>query len=888
MRQALETGQGYGGTVEFFPEEGKYHMDGHRACQVRLEPEETRQNEGHCPTCGKPVTVGVMHRVETLADRTVPEPPASAAPFRSLVPLPEILAELTGVGPKSKRVAAQIDSLTSRLGPELEILEHLPLESFRRDGDPLLGEAIERLRQGQVHREGGYDGEYGTIRLFEPGELESRTMLPNLFDQPLAPTAEKRPNEVPGTPKEGTPEEVPGTPSEVPGTPSEAPIEGPGTPNILSTVLQTGEMPALPSILPETTASPSILDRLDADQRVAAEILEGPLLIIAGPGTGKTRTLTHRIAHLITSDVAAPEECLAITFTRRAAEELRERLTELLGAEADSIPVHTFHGLGLTMLRAEGGEIGLHRGFRIAEENERIDLACDLFDLSTAKASRLLAEFARIRRQRAASEVVPRTAPENGADTALDQESALDEESAQDGIEDPVPIPERLAVYEAALWERDLVDFDDLLVLPIRLLSKRPDLRAIYRERFPWISIDEYQDIDPLQYRLVRLLAPKHANLCAIGDPDQSIYRFRGAEVGFFLRFQEDFALAQQVHLGRNYRSSRTIVDAALSAIGPSSLVTQRQLRAVDEAKSEPVVVSEAASEAAESERVVHTIEQLLGGTSYFSVDSGRVQGGLGSDLSFNDFALLYRTDAQAGSLIEALERSGIPYQKRSHTRLADRPEVRVLLASLRRGELAQANSPARRSPTSVLDRLADEAVQLATLTEAANASAKSSSGTLGAGAFRRAVDLVAPLAKRHGDDLQGFLAEISLGAEIDTWDPRAERVSLLTLHAAKGLEFPVVFIVGCEEGLLPLRFSAETTDEEVEEERRLFFVGMTRARQRLYLSWAKRRSWRGEVRDRKPSGFLDDIDEALLERRKGDEDWRKKKPEGPKQLRLL
>ena len=942
MRRALETGQGYGGTVEFFPEEGKYHMDGHRACQVRLEPGETRQHEGNCPVCGKPVTVGVMHRVEILADREEPSPPEGAAPFRSLVPLPEVISELRGVGPKSKTVGHEVASLVTRLGPELEILEHLPLEDLGKESDPLVAEAIGRLREGQVFRQGGYDGEYGTIRLFEPGELAARTVVPSLFDLPLGGVSSSGRN-AGGTPAlpasepescgtrpsvmEPSMTEPSGTKSFMaePSTTEHSTSEHPTSEHSMeehstsehstsehstsepstsehstsehSTSEPSGTEPPMaepsgseppmaehstsehsiaepsgtehsttehsttkPSTL-EASVPTSVLDRLDLDQRAAAETLDGPLLIIAGPGTGKTRTLTHRIAHLVSSGVAAPEACLAITFTRRTAEELRERLTELLDEAGQRLPVHTFHSLGLAILREQRTEIGLHRGFRIAEETERIELARQLFDLTARQATQLLTKFSYARRDRALT-----TKP----------------------AEDANSIPERLSVYESALWQRDLVDFDDLLVLPTRLLAERDDLKEAYRARFGWISIDEYQDVDALQYRLVQLLAPPSANLCAIGDPDQSIYRFRGAEVGFFLSFQQDYPAGRVVHLGRNYRSSRVIVDAAMSAIAPASLVEERQLRAVSEAACEPVVVQETGSDRAEAEFVVHTIERLLGGTSYFSIDSGRVEGGFGSNLSFDDFAVLYRTDAQSGALIDALEQSGIPYQKRSHSRLTSRPEVRALIATLRNSD----QSPAPRSD-SVLDQLAAEAIRLASedpeaATEevAEEPADEPSAERFTAASLRQAVDLVAPLAKRHGNDLAGFLAEIALGAEVDTWDPRAERVSLLTLHAAKGLEFPVVFIVGCEQGLVPLHYSADDP-EQVDEERRLFFVGMTRARARLFLSYAKRRAWRGEIRDRQPSPFLSDIEETLLQRRKS-EARRTRKKEGPKQLRLL
>ncbi|MEE8524061.1 MAG: UvrD-helicase domain-containing protein [Thermoanaerobaculia bacterium] len=848
IRHALETGAGYGGTIEFFPEEGKYHLDGHRACGVCLEPEETRRRDGRCPQCGKPLTVGVMHRVELLADRPEGARPDRAAPFRSLVPLPEIVSEIEGVGPRSKTVQRKVAELSSRLGPELAILDSSPLEEVGQSTGELFREAIGRLRSGRVHRQSGYDGEYGTIRLFEPDELASRKMVTPLFDfhpqtvavPPKSPHPEEKATARPRNLATQVPHPVPGAPNPLPHPPS-TPSPGEGA----------ASHPRSPAT-PQNPREPSVLDALDPDQRTAAEIVSGPLLIIAGPGTGKTRTLTHRLAYMVTAGIAAPEECLAITFTRRAAEEMRERLAALMPEDAQRVTVTTFHGLGLQILRRHRAELGLERGFRIAGEAERLDLIREIYEVSRTQAGRLAEEIGRARRG-------------DGVEALSTRDlSTRDRPTRDRPVVDPAP-------YLKALRDRDLVDFDDLLALTVELLEDRAEVLAATRRRFRWLSIDEYQDVDALQYRLVRLLAPDAAGICAIGDPDQSIYRFRGADVGFFLRFQQDYPAARTVELRRNYRSSRAIVDAALQAIAPASLVAGRALTAMVDDGVEHLVVHTAASEKAEAEHVVQSIEQLLGGTSYFSLDSGRV-GDDGDDaLSFDDFAVLYRTDAQSVAVIEALERAGIPFQKRSHSRLADCPEVRQLLEALREDIERRATLPLLTLPVAArLDaasrRLAEDSKDAAAITAAR--------------------DLLAPLAVRCGDDVERFLAEVALGAEVDTWDPRAERVSLLTLHAAKGLEFAVVFIVGCVDGLLPFRRDGGDTD--LDEERRLFFVGMTRARSRLILSHARRRRWRGQVLDCIPSPFLEDIDEALLERRHGRRPAPKEEEQGPRQLSLL
>ncbi len=786
IRKALETGEGYGGTLEFFPEEGKYHMDGHRACGVRLEPPETRRHEGLCPACGKPLTVGVMHRVEELADRPEEAPRESRTdPYRCLVPLPEVLAEIHGVGVQSRKVEQAAADIVARLGPEIDILERLPLEEVAKAGDGLLLEALTRLRAGNVRRDAGYDGEYGVIRLFDPGEIRGRAAVGSLFGpSPSVAIKDSKDNK---DAKDG------------------------------QRVFPSSTVRDRPCL--SVPVRDQLWPGLDPDQQAAVETVDGPLLIVAGPGTGKTRTLTHRLAHLITGRGAAPEQCLAVTFSRRAAAEMEERLDSLLPSTGRPL-VATFHGLGLTLLREQGKDL------RVATQEERLEIAKSLFDVSSAKADRLLEEISRVRCRRA----------------------------------ELPDLAERVALYEQALENRGLLDFDDLLLKPLNLLRERPDLAEHYRQRFRWISIDEYQDIDALQYALIRLLAPEDANLCGIGDPDQSIYGFRGADVGFFLRFQQDYPGAQIVHLIRNYRSSRILVEAACQAIRPGSLVPDRRLVSVQNGKAERVVIQRAATERAEAELVIHTLEKLLGGTSSFSFDSGRVGAGEGEELSFNDVAILYRTEAQAAPLIEALGRAGIPFQKRSHRPLAEQPGVRALLPKLRE-QTDQVSVEVLLEKT--ISKLDEDAPDRTTLLAAA--------------------ELLRPLALRSGNDLEAFLAETALGGEVDAWDPRAERVSLLTLHASKGLEFPVVFLVGCEDGLLPLTWPG-VEEPDIAEERRLFFVGITRARSRLFLFYSRKRTFRGETRETCPSPFLADLEEALLDRR-NEPDLGPRKPE---QLRLL
>jgi uncharacterized protein (TIGR00375 family) len=804
IRRALETGQGFEGTLEFFPEEGKYHVDGHRKCGVRMDPAETRRRGGLCPACGKPPTVGVLHRVEALADRPAGTRPEGAAGFRNILQLPELVGEALGVGPRSKAVTAVVTGLVDRLGPELDILERVPVDEIAKLAPPLVAEAITRVRRGDVVWEPGYDGEYGTIRIFAPEELRSSPVTATLFEPAPAASHLFDPPPVPAVTPAASAQ---ASPSPSGGRAPER--EGSPTQELVRAVVHTPQLPG-PGL--------GVLGGLDPEQRVAAGAEAGPLLVVAGPGTGKTRTLTHRLAYLVRERGLAPERCLAISFTRRACGELQERLEGLVPGEAGRVLVSTFHGLGLRILREQHAALGLGPGFRVADEAERLELLTELLGCPEREARRLLPELVRRKRARAA------------------RWPGLDAEASE--------VAGPLARYEAAMRKLDLVDLDDLLALPVMLLAGDEGLAGRYRERFGFVAVDEYQDVDELQYRLLRLLTTPEANLCAIGDPDQAIYGFRGADVGFFLRFTQDFPTARTVRLTRNYRSSPAIVAGALQAIAPSTLVVGRELAAMGSREAPArITIHQAASDLAEAEFVVQTVDRLLGGASFLSLDSGRADGGAEHGLSFADVAVLYRTDAQSGPLAEALGRAGMPFQKRSHDRLGDHPAVRALVRALR-----------ERPP-------AGDRSLTARLAAAAGAAGAADEDTVA-----EALDLLAPLAARCGDDLDRFLAELALGDEVDTWDPRADRVSLLTLHAAKGLEFPVVFLTGCEDGLLPLAFGPRPTPAETAEERRLFFVGMTRARSHLFLSHARRRSWRGSVREAEPSPFLADLQAALLD----------------------
>jgi ATP-dependent DNA helicase UvrD/PcrA len=859
IRRALETGEGYVGTVEFFPEEGKYHADGHRKCGVRQSPSETIAHGGRCPVCGQGVTVGVLHRVEVLADRSEAEatPPATAGEVVSLVALPEILSELVASGPTSKAVERSYDRLVSALGAELWILESAPIEDITRASSTLLAEAITRLRAGHVIREAGYDGEYGIIRLFEEAELRRLTTGGNLF---ATPATERARAAGAGAGLAGTTATGAAGPRDVPAAATPAPVAEPAIAKASTAAPASARehkpadaQPTLDWTIAEPPPVVSLLSSMDNDQRAAASIVSGPLIIVAGPGSGKTRTLTHRMAHLVAECGVPASACLAITFTRRAAAEMRARLAALLPRESADVPIHTFHSLGLTILREHASAVGLHADFRVAGDAEQITVLAGALGIAESRARTLLRAISKAKRTQ--------TTPSS-------------------------EIAEALSAYRQAMASRHWIDFDDLVGLAVHAAATDAHVAACCRDRYRWISVDEFQDVDEQQYRLLTLLVPpaddRGGHLCVIGDPNQAIYGFRGADASCFDRFKADYPTAALVQLTRNYRSTGTIVAASSQVIAANANATaatgagpdDRPIADIVRDMHERITIQVAPSDRAEADLVVQTIDRLIGGQSLYSIDTGRATGATSHSsgaLGFSDFAVLYRTDAQSAVLCDAFAHSGLPFQKHSHDLLADQPAVRALLDALHEAAFpdsltlaARLHAAAERAAERTADRDDPDRPDL--------------------GARTLALQRLLQLADTCGGDHARFTDALALATEADFWDPRADRVSLLTLHAAKGLEFPIVFIVGLEDSVLPLYWN-ELDDESAAEERRLFYVGMTRAKDRLVLCRAQQRLWRGKVRELPASPFLDAIESELVKHHRMP--VRPAKPED-RQLKLL
>jgi DNA helicase-2/ATP-dependent DNA helicase PcrA len=795
----------FGGTIEFFPEEGKYHYDGHRRCGIRWQPATTLAHNGLCSVCGKPVTVGVYHRVETLADRGEGEAKPQAPPFYRLIPLPEVLAELHGVG-SGKVVAQAYEHLLATLGPELTILLDLPLETIATVGGERLAAGIGRMRRGEVSTLPGYDGEYGVIRVF--AETQAATWQPDLFGA-MAPAA------------------APTAPAMRP------PLAEP--PPVFAAAPPPPTTPPIVAAPAPSASAPDLLAGLNEVQRQAVLCTDRPLLIVAGPGTGKTHTLTTRIAYLVQALGVAPESILAITFTNKAAAEMAARLTALLGAETVArLTIKTFHAFGAMVLRQWAEAAGLDPDFVILTEAERREwLRRSQPELNEEQVTLLLEQIGLAKNRLFAPE----------AESAPEQEPWAN---------DPV-FRAAYRRYQAELRRHQAVDFDDLVFLVVGLLETHPHVLAALHSRYRWIAVDEYQDINLAQYRLLRLLTANGANLCVIGDPNQAIYGFRGADYRYFLRFGEDYPDAQRLVLAQNYRSLQPILDAATQVIAREAPHQPPRLWSpwTDNVK---ITVQAAATDKGEAEFVIRQIEALLGGSSYFALDTGRATGHEMTIQGFADFAVLYRLHGQSQVLVDAFERAGYPYQVIGKTPLTAYRVVQEALTALRhlaraptdpvQGELPPELASLRgRNEMTVAEWITR---LMAAWERRLHAADRERLQQL----YRRSLDF--------GADVRAFLEAMALYTEADEYDPRADRITLMTLHAAKGLEFSVVFIVGCEEGLLPYMRAGAATD--IAEERRLFYVGMTRARRRLILSYARSRFLFGQYHQHPPSRFLDDI----------------------------
>jgi DNA helicase-2/ATP-dependent DNA helicase PcrA len=929
------------GTFEFYPEQGKYHADGHRGCNVSFWPETTLKHAGRCPACGKPLTLGVLYRVEELADRKAGQIPAHRAPYYSIIQLEHILAEILQVGPGSKKIQQAYQSALNKLGSEFNILHHLEAEAIEQAGIPLLAEAVRRMRRGEIDVFPGYDGEYGRVRIFRDHERELLMGQRSLFkvsvpESPAAATRIKNSRDLsaphPAFLKKAPPDKDRPAPADFYRShlKNRILVQDRGgaefrTAGILEYVedLKRGANKDIGIKDIFEMASSQLSDR----QRLAVEHADGPLLIVAGPGTGKTRTLTMRIAYLITKKQVSPANILAVTFTRKAAREMQQRLRAILGEGCRLPLVATFHSLCFNILT----ELDPEKTESVVDEDERKVLLREAVKQVRNQGNRVAQK----------------------AQTLLDgivaaKQQILDPEDLTQGDNvtlEAQALAEVYHRYQRLLSAQGLNDYEDLIFKVVRLLESDDKVAQRYRGRFRHVFVDEYQDINHGQYRIVRALAPgesSNRNLCVIGDPDQSIYGFRGSDAGYFTRFTDDYPAAAVIRLTRNYRSTTAIVDAAFQVIKkwrqhPGDARTYSQTDGV-----KTISILELAGAKTEARAIARVIAQMVGGTGFHSIDTGEVaDANLVSARSYREFAVLVRTHDQLRLIGEVFEQEGTPFQIASRQNAVKSRGVPELISALKMLEgcgsdsdflqglsvigvglgkkaithfkswcvaqklsLQQGLLRARRFPIAGLSRTQQQKIsdfedklvlmrnESLPMTVAEKLKFLAQMPQLGAVVntdfqSREAAGNLFALAEDFGNDAAGFLAGAALHTDTDAYLPAAEKVALMTMHAAKGLEFPVVFIAGCEDGLIPLNRGG-TEPSDIAEERRLFYVAMTRAMEQLYLTRAKKRTIYGKLLNRSLSPFVADIEARLKSDQSPPSETPKKKKSEQHQLKLF
>ncbi|HYF02321.1 MAG TPA: UvrD-helicase domain-containing protein [Patescibacteria group bacterium] len=640
-------------------------------------------------------------------------------------------------------------------------------------------------------------------------------------------------------------------------------------------------------------AEPEFLKGLNPAQYKAATTIAGPVLIVAGAGSGKTRVLTYRIAYLLSQGVS-PHNILALTFTNKAAAEMKERIAKIAGEGAGHrVWAGTFHSVFARVLRSEAEHLGYTKSFTIYDADDALSLIRNIMASMGISQQQFTPQSIR-----------------SGISWAKNQMMSPHEYALSANT---LPEKQTGAIYheyEKRLRANNAMDFDDLLLNMIRVLKNQPEVLKKYQELFKYILVDEYQDTNRAQYVAIQLLASGHKNLCVVGDDAQSIYRWRGADIRNILDFQRDYPNAEVVRLEQNYRSTKNILAAADAVIKNNQGQIKKTLW-TENAEGDKITVLGCPSDREEAEAIVTVLKRQM----------------REKDFDPKDFAIIYRTNAQSQQIEDSLRRANVPYTIVSGVSFYKRKEVKDTLAYLRlavnptdsESLLRIVNEPARalgKTSIQAIQLYAQEnniplfeafknATKISTIQKRAQISSVQFSQLIEkftllkdeippaefAVQYIEATGLLRMYKEQETEDaldrwnniqrllshiaeysartenptLEEYLEQIALISDLDITDTTKDHVSLMTLHAAKGLEFPVVFIAGLEQGLFPLG-KAENDNEEKEEERRLFYVGITRAREKLFLTYAERRYRFGELSYSRPSEFLEEIDSTVLE----------------------
>jgi len=773
---ALKHDKGFKGTIEFYPEEGKYHYDGHRNCGVVWNPLETLKHRGICPVCGKEVTKGVMYRVAELGDRS-DVPDSVKKDFYSITQLPDLLSEvMRQKSSSSKSVMNEYFRIIHALGSEFHLYLDSDIGDIYSSGGELLAEGVRRLRNGEVHLTGGYDGEFGTVRVFDEGEIDTFKAKSLFKDKSVI-------DQHPAVKKS----------------------------SVEFDVAEFRRISALNKSEPQASQSGGIEDKsggATAEQTEAVNYSDGPCMVIAGPGAGKTFLLVERIKRLADEGVE-PQSIAVLTFSNKAADELRERLGSSLIEQG--LSVSTFHSLGLKLIKENPGIFGLPEGFILLNDEERLHLLKSLSPDKTSAAGDLLRKI---------------SAYKQGIDSDI--------------------APAVVEEYNGCLIKNNFIDVDDLIYLPCVVAEVSDELRNIISSRFTHIMIDEFQDINFMQYRFIRLLAPDAgADIFVIGDPDQSIYGFRGASPEYMRRLKSDYPELKEFMLKKSFRCSGVILRAAGQVLGKGEYLLSGN-------KGVKLIINEMTSDRSESDWIASEIERMVGGVRSFSMDSGMADGE-NNGLGFSDFAVLCRSSFMFECLREAFVNHGIAYKVSGSRPFYEFEPYKSVIQSMRNA-LTGINAAEEKSAE--LKKLMNELPVDKLIIKLLEDSGAESDKLRVQSAFGR---------MRSYDE---FLHSLPLRTGEDDYLPYYEAVSLMTIHSSKGLEFDTVFIPGCEDGIIPFNlFGSEMSD--LTEEERIFYVAMTRAKKQVYLTSASKRGYKGRILESVRSMFIARIEKDIIEAKK-------------------
>ncbi len=767
------------GTIDMYPQEGKYHYDGHRKCGVRYDPVETLQHHGLCEKCGRKITVGVMNRIVQLSDRENLQERPNRKPFYSIVPLKELLSEITGVGPNTKTVAKKYNEILTSTGSELDILLNIPVNSIRKKCGNLFAEAIRRMRSKEVIIKEGFDGEYGRVKVFQESELKQDRNAPKLFS-------------------DGVREEKPVYKSK----------------NLLNFSLEKFHELSKRTPINRVQESKVTLSGLNSEQQQAVAEINRSCLVLAGPGTGKTRTLVNKIEHLIKNKLYRGEEILAITFTNKAATEMKDRLDKTIKNTSNGPAIMTFHKLGLVLIRDNPALFGYSVNFTVIDEQEQLVIMKKFIGVEKRKAKTYQKHISLFK--------------QNNRSLNDDEEKVFRE-------------------YQKYLEKSNMLDIDDLVFQVTQKLRSDKEFQRVLQHKYRYILVDEFQDINQSQFDLIRTISTGD-NLFAIGDVNQSIYGFRGANAGFIKNFAKYFANATVINFQTSYRCSTNILAAS------ADVIQENPLKGLQ--KGVKIRIHQAATEHSEAEYIARKIESLAGGFRFFSIDSDVTDGYEdGHETSLSDIVVLCRTKAIMPALTKAFIHHAIPYEIIDNQPFyKEKPVSQILdiykvLNNSNYGQLKDINAELinRINISNTSEQVITDIVHALPDTDTKN----------------KDVKRLMEMAKKYPNH-DDFMQNIVLGINEDFYSYKINNVRIMTLHASKGLEFEHVFIAGCEDKLLPFSLY-KNMQGDYDEERRLFYVGMTRSKKYLYLTHAKKRKIRGVSYQMSPSPFLEVIKRELL-----------------------